>query len=128
MKKYYSWSVGGPVMTLELSIIIVCGLLNLIPWLLLAYFRPDLDINEQIKQTDQGLAMVAQVLMERLESLEDLAGSAMQGVPENPFAALISSFMQQKLAGTEVYGRQDDGTFDGTKEIIETTSTQNHSD
>lgn len=115
-------------MTLELSIIIVCGLLNLIPWLLLAYFRPDQTIQDQIEQTDQGLAMVAQVLMERLESLEDLAGSAMQGVPENPFAALISSFMQQKLAGTEVYGRQDDGTFDGTKEIIETTSTQNNSD
>ena len=46
-------------MTLELSIIIVCGLLNLIPWLLLAYFRPDQTIQDQIEQTDQGLAMVA---------------------------------------------------------------------
>ena len=121
-------AVRARFMTLELAIIVVCGLLNLIPWLLLAYFRPDLSINEQIEQTDQGLAMVAKVLLERLESLEELAGSAMQGVPENPFAALISSFMQQKLAGTEVYGRQDDGTFDGTKEIIETTSTQNNGD
>ena len=108
--------------------ILVCGVLNVIPWLLLAYFRPDQTIQDQIEQTDQGLAMVAKVLLERLESLEELAGSAMQGVPENPFAALISSFMQQKLAGTEVYGRESDGTFDGTKEIIETTSTQNDGD
>jgi len=90
--------------------IIVCGILNLIPWLLLAYFRPDRSIDEQVKQIDTGLAMVAQALFERLENLEAVADS----VPENPLAALLSQFLNQRLTGTELYGRRDDGTFDGT--------------
>jgi len=90
--------------------ILVCGVLNVIPWLLLAYFRPDRSIDEQVKQIDSGLAMVAQALFERLDSLENLADS----VPENPFAALLANLFQQRLAGNDVYGRRDDGTFDGT--------------
>jgi len=94
----------------EIAIIVVCGLLNLIPWLLLAYFRPDRSIDEQVKQIDSGLAMVAQALFERLDSLENLADS----VPENPFAAMLAQLFQQRIAGNDVYGRSTDGTFDGT--------------
>jgi ABC-type phosphate transport system auxiliary subunit len=90
--------------------ILVCGVLNVIPWLLLAYFRPDRSIDEQVKQIDSGLAMVAQALFERLDSLENLADS----VPENPFAALLAQFFQQRIAGNDLYGRSEDGTFDGT--------------
>jgi len=90
--------------------ILVCGVLNVIPWLLLAYFRPDRSIDEQVKQIDSGLAMVAQALFERLDSLESFADS----VPENPFAALLANLFQQRLAGNDVYGRSEDGTFDGT--------------
>lgn len=90
--------------------ILVCGVLNIIPWLLLAYFRPDREIDEQVKAIDSGLAVIAQALFERLENLESLADS----VPENPFAALLTQLFQQRLAGNDVYGRNDDGTFDGT--------------
>jgi len=90
--------------------IIVCGVLNVIPWLLLAYFRPDRSIDEQVKAIDSGLAIVAQSLFERLENLENLADS----VPENPFAAMLTQLFQQRIAGNDVYGRRDDGTFDGT--------------
>jgi ABC-type phosphate transport system auxiliary subunit len=97
--------------------ILVCGVLNLIPWFLLAYFRPDQSIDSQVKQIDSGLAMVAQALFERLDSLENLADS----VPENPFAAMLAQLFQQRLTGNEVYGRSSDGTFDGTQIEAEIT-------
>ena len=90
--------------------ILVCGVLNVIPWLLLAYFRPDLSIDEQVKQIDTGLAMVAQALFERLENLENVA----EAIPENPFAAMLAQLFQQRIAGNDVYGREIDGTFNGT--------------
>jgi ABC-type phosphate transport system auxiliary subunit len=109
--------VHGRFMNEEIAIIIVCGLLNLIPWVLLAYFRPDRSIDEQVKQIDSGLAMVAQALFERLDSLENLADS----VPENPFAAMLAQLFQQRIAGNDLYGRSPDGTFDGTTIEAEVT-------
>ena len=103
-------AVDGRFMDTVVATILVCGVLNVIPWLLLAYFRPDRSIDEQVKQIDSGLAMVAQALFERLDSLENLADS----IPENPFAALLANLFQQRLAGNDVYGRSEDGTFDGT--------------
>jgi ABC-type phosphate transport system auxiliary subunit len=102
--------VRGRFMNEDIAIILVCGILNLIPWLLLAYFRPDRSIDEQVKAIDSGLAMVAQALFERLDSLENLADS----VPENPFAAMLAQLFQQRIAGNDLYGRSDDGTFDGS--------------
>ena len=102
--------VHGRSMDTIVATIIVCGILNLIPWVLLAYYRPDRSIDEQVKQIDTGLAMVAQALFERLENLENIADS----VPENPFAAMLAQLFQQRIAGNDVYGRSDDGTFDGT--------------
>ena len=90
--------------------ILVCGVLNLVPWLLLAYFRPDRSIDEQVKAIDSGLAMVAQALFERLENLENVA----ETIPENPLAAILAQVFQQRIAGNDLYGRRDDGTFDGT--------------
>jgi len=103
-------SVRGRSMDTVVATILVCGVLNVIPWLLLAYFRPDRSIDEQVKQIDTGLAMVAQALFERLETLENLADS----VPENPFAAMLAQLFQQRIAGNDLYGRSEDGTFDGT--------------
>ena len=104
-----------------IATILVCGVLNVIPWLLLAYFRPDRSIDQQVKQIDTGLAMVAQALFERLENLENLADS----VPENPFAAMLAQLFQQRITGTDLYGRSEDGTFDGTTIEAEITPQNN---
>jgi ABC-type phosphate transport system auxiliary subunit len=94
--------------------ILVCGVLNLIPWLLLAYFRPDQEIEGKVMDIDSGLATIAQALFVRLENLENLASSATENLPENPFASMLAQLFQQRIAGNDLYGRSDDGTFDGT--------------
>ena len=101
--------------------ILVCGVLNVIPWLLLAYFRPDRSIDEQVKAIDSGLAMVATALFERLENLENVA----ETIPENPIAAMLAQLFQQRLTGNDVYGRSDDGTFDGTTIEAEVRTSEN---
>ena len=94
--------------------ILVCGVLNVIPWLLLAYFRPDQEIEGKVMDIDSGLATIAQALFVRLENLENLATSATENLPENPFASMLAQLFQQRIAGNDLYGRSDDGTFDGT--------------
>ena len=106
--------VHGRFMDTVVAIIAVCGLLNLIPWLLLAYFRPDQDIEDKVIAIDSGLASIAQSLFVRLENLENLATSATENLPENPFASMLAQLFQQRIAGNDLYGRSDDGTFDGS--------------
>jgi hypothetical protein len=102
-----------------IAIILVCGLLNVIPWLLLAYFRPDKSISEQVSQTDEALAIVAKALFERLENLEDLAGGFEQFQEINPFQNLIAKFLDSRLAVNDVYERNSDGTFNGAQTLKE---------
>lgn len=106
--------VHGRFMDTVVATILVCGVLNLIPWLLLAYFRPDQDIEGKVMEIDSGLAQIAQALFVRLENLENLATAATENLPENPFASMLAQLFQQRLAGNDLYGRSDDGTFDGT--------------
>jgi len=102
-----------------IAIVLICGILNVIPWLLLLYFRPDRSIFDQVERTDEALAIVAKALFERLESLEELAGG-LEGFQEiNPVQALIAKFLEGRLAVNEVYGREPDGTFNGTKTLKE---------
>jgi len=106
--------VHGRFMNADIAIILVCGLLNLIPWLLLAYFRPDQEIEGKVMEIDTGLATIAQALFVRLENLENLATSATENLPENPFASMLAQLFQQRITGNDLYGRSDDGTFDGS--------------
>ena len=102
-----------------IAIVLVCGLLNVIPWLLLLYFRPDQSIFEQVERTDEALAIVAKALFERLESLEELAGG-FEGFQEiNPVQSLIAKFLEGRLAVNEVYERNSDGTFNGAQRLKE---------
>ena len=112
-------------MNADIAIILVCGLLNLIPWLLLAYFRPDVEIEEKVGAIDSGLAVIAQALFERLENLENLASSATDRIPENPFASMVAQLFQQRIAGNDVYGREIDGTFNGTTNEAEVIFPEN---
>jgi len=113
--KDYMGAVGGRVMDVVIGIIVVCGLLNLIPWLLLAYFRPDQDIQEQIEQTDKALATVAQILLERMAELSDFAASAAPSMGENPILTVLQAFMSQRNAteGNLDYNRDENGQFYG---------------
>lgn len=110
-------------MELVVAVILVCGLLNLIPWFLLIYTRPDLDIAEKVDTIDTGLAQVANILFEKLESLEDL-GSSVASSTENPLISFLTQMMNRNMENN-LYGRSSDGTFDGTKEIIEAESSPN---
>jgi ABC-type phosphate transport system auxiliary subunit len=102
-----------------IAIVLVCGLLNVIPWVLLAYFRPDRSIFNQVEQTDEALAIVAKAIFERLESLEELAG-AISGLNEaNPLQSLIAQFIESRLAGNDLYGRGANGQFNGTSSLEE---------
>ena len=94
--------------------ILVCGVLNVIPWLLLAYYRPDQELESKVLEIDSGLATIAQALFVRLENLENLATSATENLPENPFASMLAQLFQQRIAGNYLYGRSEDGTFDGS--------------
>ena len=75
---------------------------------------PDVEIEEKVGAIDSGLAVIAQALFERLENLENLASSGTDRIPENPFASMVAQLFQQRIAGTDLYGRSDDGTFDGS--------------
>jgi hypothetical protein len=102
-----------------IAIVLVCGLLNVIPWVLLAYFRPDRSISDQVEQTDEALAIVAKAIFERLESLEELAGAFGSLNEVNPFQSLIAQFIESRLAGNDLYGRGANGQFNGTSSIEE---------
>ena len=105
-----------------IAIVLVCGLLNVIPWLLLLYFRPDRSIFDQVERTDEALAIVAKALFERLESLEELAGG-FEGCQEiNPVQSLIAKFLEGRLAVNDVYERDVNGQFNGTHTLKEIES------
>lgn len=107
-----------------IAIVLVCGLLNVFPWLLLAYFRPDRSISEQVSQTDEALAIVAKALFERLESLEDLAGGFEQLQEINPIQSLLAKFLEGRLAVNDNYMRNSDGTFNGAQRLEEQITTE----
>jgi hypothetical protein len=118
-------SVHGRFMEQDMAIILVCGFLNLIPWFLLLYQRPDLDIADKVADIDTGLAQIAQILFERLDNLEEM-GSALPSAQENPLLMILNQIMSRQNE-QNVYGRNLDGTFNGAPEIIEAESSQNDS-
>ena len=115
-------SVHGRTMELDIAVILVCGFLNLIPWFLLIYQRPDLDIADKVADIDTGLAQIAQILFEKLDNLEEM-GSSLAPAQENPLLMILNQIMSRQN-DANVYGRNDDGTFNGTPEIIEAESSQ----
>jgi hypothetical protein len=92
-----------------IAIVLVCGLLNVIPWLLLLYFE----------RTDEALAIVAKALFERLESLEELAGEFGGFQEINPVQSLIAKFLEGRLAVNDVYERDANGQFNGAQTLKE---------
>jgi hypothetical protein len=113
-------------MELVVAVILVCGLLNMIPWFLLLYQRPDLQISDKVADIDTGLAQIAQLLLQKLDNLEEL-GASVAPAGENPILMFLQAMMNRQSIENEnnLYGRSSDGTFNGTPEIIEAESPQN---
>jgi hypothetical protein len=112
-------------MDVIISIILVCGFLNIIPWLLLLYTRPDDRIWKKLDEDGSALAQILQQFMGRLADLEDLGNSLQPSTGELDLGSIIAQIFAQKFQGAanDDYNRNLDGTFHGTPEIIETTPT-----
>ena len=110
-------------MDVIIAIILVCGFLNIIPWLLLLYTRPDDRIFQKLDEDGSALAGILQQFMGRLSDLEDLGNSLQPSTGEFDLGSIIAQIFAQKMnsEANDPYNRNSDGTFHGTPEIIETT-------
>jgi len=118
------WSVFGRVMELVVTVILVCGFLNLIPWILLLYSRPDLKIEDRLVESDSALAQLIQIIMQKMDSLEEMGQGFGGAAGEFNLGHIIGQILQQKMnqgSGND-YMRDSAGRFNGTPEIIETSS------
>ena len=110
-------------MDVIIAIILVCGFLNIIPWLLLLYTRPDDRIFQKLDEDGSALAGILQQFMGRLADLEDLGNSLQPSTGEFDLGSIIAQIFAQKMnsPANDPYNRNNDGTFHGPPEIIETT-------
>ena len=110
-------------MDVVIAIILVCGFLNIIPWLLLLYTRPDDRIFQKLDEDGSALAGILQQFMGRLADLEDLGNSLQPSTGEFDLGSIIAQIFAQKMnsEANDPYNRNSDGTFHGTPEIIETS-------
>ena len=98
-------------MDTSVAIIVVCGLLNLVPWLLLAYFRPDRSILHQLEESDSALAGIFQHVMGRIDEVSAPLNSA----NENPLMHIVQMFLEQRMNSTNLIDRDDSGRFNATQ-------------
>jgi len=112
-------------MDVVIAIILVCGFLNIIPWILLLYTRPDDRIWQKLDEDGSALAGILQQFMARLAELEDLGNSLAPSSQDFDLGGIIAQIFAQKFnsEANDPYNRNNDGTFHGTPEIIETTPT-----
>jgi len=104
---------------MTLTLIIVFGCLNALPWIILCFNRPDRQISNQLTQSDQALAQIFSSLMERVDFLMEAAPE----IPENPLMAIVEMFLKQKFEGIgglnapeSTISREDNGQFNGEGE------------
>jgi hypothetical protein len=92
-----------------------------IPWIFLAFRRPDKAVSQQIEVIDSALAHLVQVMLERLDELSDL-GSSLAVPAENPLMSILQTILNNRLNDENVYERADNGTFTG--QVIDNGTTQ----
>ena len=96
--------------------------MNGLPWIFLLIRRPDEEIYEKVVESDEALAKIAHYLIQKMDSLADMAGD-LTAPQDFDLGSLISSIIQRNMGlnnNENVYGRNERGEFDGTQEIIET--------
>ena len=98
-------------------VLIVCilGHVSSVWWLSSLLGRSAEDIDNRIGEIDQGLGMLAARLLDP-KHWTDLIGEIQPQM--NPLEMILSHFVNSPR---DDYNRNDDGTFHGTPEIIETT-------
>ena len=102
-------------------VLIVCilGHVSSVWWLSSLMSRSAGEIDDRIGEIDQGLGMLAARLLDP-NHWSDLIGEIQPQM--NPLEMILSHFVNSP---NDDYNRNNDGTFHGTPEIIETTgSTQ----
>jgi hypothetical protein len=114
-------------MDVTIAIILVCGFLNLIPWIILVLSRPDLEIHDKLTESDSALAQLIQIIMAKLDHFEQLSENFGGAAQPLDFGQIIGQIIQSKMnsAGNEDYIRNDDGTFNGPPKVIESTPKEN---
>ena len=115
-------------MDLIIAIILVCGFLNIIPWILLVYTRPDNKIVKKLDEDGSALAVILQNFMGELSKLNELGDALVPQQQEFDFGSIIAQILQQKFAPTanDPYIRYMNGQFYGEAERLETQTTNNN--
>tara|TARA_Y100000401_G_C8316645_1_gene222883 strand:+ start:104 stop:475 length:372 start_codon:yes stop_codon:yes gene_type:complete len=115
-------------MDVVIAIILVCGFLNIIPWLLLLYARPDDRIWQKLDEDGSALALILQNFMGELAKLNDLGDSLIPQQQEFDFGAIIGQILQQKFAPTanDAYIRDTNGQFYGEGETLQNETTNDN--
>jgi len=111
-------------MELVLRLILCMTILNIIPWILLCFKRPDQSIHTQLKESDSALAQIMQVFMGKIQSLEEMADNFGGAAAPLDFGQIIGQILQQKMNGNidNDYNRDSSGRYYGQeKEWTEIT-------
>ena len=113
-------------MELALAAVLCLSILNVLPWVFLMIRRPDNEISNQLVESDAALAQLIQIIMAKMESLEETAQDIGGNPGELNIGAIIGQILQSKMNpdGENDYRRNERGEFDGTPQIIE-AKTQN---
>jgi hypothetical protein len=112
-------------MDVVIAIILVCGFLNIIPWILLLYTRPDDRIFQKLEEDGSALAGILQNFMGELAKLNDLGDSLVPQNQELDFGSIIAQILAQKFApvANDPYIRDVNGQFYGeTQNPTETSN------
>ena len=114
-------------MDVVIAIILVCGFLNIIPWLLLLYTRPDDRIFQKLDEDGSALAGILQQFMGRLADLEDLGNSLQPSTGEFDLGSIIAQIFAQKMnsEANDPYIRDVNGQFYGEAERLQNETTNN---
>ncbi len=115
-------------MDVIIAIILVCGFLNIIPWILLLYTRPDDRIFKKLDEDGSALAQILQNFMAELAKLNDLGDSLIPQQQEFDLGSIIASVLAQKFApaANDPYIRDINGQFYGEAERLQNETTNDN--
>ena len=107
--------------------VLCMSFLNIIPWVYLLFTRPDRLIEDQLSESDAALAQLIQIILQKIDSIEELSEQFRGGNQPLDFGSILGQIIQQKMnpVANDDYMRNDDGTFNGAPKIIEAENSQN---
>jgi len=109
-------------MQLDIIAILCLSILNVFPWIYLLFQRPDEKIKNQLEESDAALAQLIQLIMHKMDSLEEIGENFSPHGNEINIGAILAQVLSQKMGlnGQNDYRRDERGQFNGPQEIIET--------